>query len=111
MSKIKDEEKAIKSLQECIPIVLNNELYFQRCVSFILEEHNFIVKQEHFRKKLMRYFEESFRIDSLRLAYRLIRGQHKECDKESWIWITGVDMALIVVESIHSISCGDMITL
>ena len=108
---MKNEEKAIKSLQKCIPIVLNNELYFQRCVSYFLEQHDFIVNQEDFRKKLMRYFEESFRTDSLRLAQRLIRGQSTENGEESWIWIGGADMALIVVESIRSISCGDMTTL
>jgi len=102
MAKIKNEEKAIKSLQKCMPIVLNNELYFQGCVSYLLEEHNFIVKQEHFRKKLMRYFEESFRTDSLRLTQRLIRGQSTECDEESWIWLGGVDMALMLNSTIKT---------
>jgi len=97
---MKNEEKAIKSLQKCIPMVLNNELYFRRCVSYFLEEHNFIVNQEHLRKKMMRYFEESFRTDSLRLAQRLIRGQSTENGEESWIWIGGVDMALMLNSTI-----------
>ncbi len=100
MSQFKNGEYSVESLQKCIPMVLNNELHFQRCVSYFLEEHNFIVNQEHFRKKLMKYLEESFRTDPVRLAQRLIRGQSTESGEESWIWLGGIDVSKIVIHSI-----------
>jgi len=73
-----------------------------RCVLCILEQYGFVVNPEHFHKKLMRYFDKSFRSDSVRLAQRLIRGQTKESDVESWIWIGGSNMALMLNSTIKT---------
>lgn len=84
------EEQLIISLQQYIPLILENKIYFKNYVDILLKQYNFSVDEEHLRKKLNIFFKNSFRDEPIWLAQQLIRGKYQPNDskKETWFWLS-----------------------
>jgi len=93
-------------LQQYIPTILETDIYFKQFAEQILNQYHFKINEDHFRKKLHIYLKESYRVDSVALAQRLIRGKYidDDKDKENWIWLSSQKIGLIAKSIARNIS-------
>ena len=91
-------------LQQYIPTILETDIYFKQFADHILGQYHFKVNEDHLRKKLHIYLEESYRTDSVGLAQRLIRGEYidDDRDKENWIWLSSQKIGFIAQNIVSS---------
>lgn len=93
-----DDVEMIAFLQKYIPITLNNEIYFQKLICFILKRDKFNANQKHLRKKLDLFYHHTYRDDIEQNHYRLIRGKFISPNEDniSWIFLSSGELACIL---------------
>jgi len=86
-----------KMLQEYIPMILENDIYFEKYLLVLLIKYGFEANPSNLRKKLEIHCRSSFYIEESELKQRLglIKGKYKYVEENNRIWVSVEHIALI----------------